>query len=327
MLLSQAASSSHVRELAFLFSHLPTRTSPSWQIDQFLSVDLHLLPNARLTIANILHRDVLGDVLLGDDLLVQHGRRAALEFVVALLRLPLVGREVIPQQLRLLLRDDAHVHVRARSQVVPDTRFDGVGAQRHGFLARQVRLPLRLEHAHRRQAAAAHRHVGQLVGGAVRVHGEQVRARGVAAGYYEVRADVALVPEQVLLQHGHDGHDARFAAGREGVQLEVGGHQGRGELGVGRCAGAGAPDLRCDVVQLLAVLVRKSVWRVLSSRGMDVGYFSTYLVCYYGTAGCASVGGDDDAAIVEGADDGCSGRCGFGERHAFGVEGEVAVVV
>lgn len=139
------------------------------------------------------------------------------------------------------------------------------------------------------------------------MHGEQVRARRVAAGYYEVGADVALVPEQVLLQHGHDGHDARFAAGREGVQLEVGGHQGRGELGVGRGAGAGAPDLRCDVVQLLAVLVRKSVWRVLPSRGMDVGDFSTYLVCYYGTAGCAGVGGDDDAAIVEGADDGRSG--------------------
>ena len=39
------------------------------------------------------------------------------------------------------------------------------------------------------------------------------------------------------------------------MQLELGGDQGGGELGVGCGASARAPDLRRDVVQLLAVLV------------------------------------------------------------------------
>ena len=37
-----------------------------------------------------------------------------------------------------------------------------------------------------------------------------------------------------------------------------------------------------------------------------------YFVCYYGTARCACVGCNDDAAIVDAADDGGSGGGGFG---------------
>lgn len=83
---------------------------------------------------------------------------------------------------------------------------------------------------------------------------EEVGAGRVAAGDYEVCADVALVAEEVLLEHGHDCDDARFAAGGERVQFEVRGHERGGELGVGGGAGAGTPDLRGDVVKLLAVL-------------------------------------------------------------------------
>jgi hypothetical protein len=39
------------------------------------------------------------------------------------------------------------------------------------------------------------------------------------------------------------------------VQLELGGDKGGGELGVGGCTGTGAPNLRGDVMELLAVLV------------------------------------------------------------------------
>lgn len=52
-----------------------------------------------------------------------------------------------------------------------------------------------------------------------------------------------------------------------------------------------------------------------------------YLVCNYGTAGGASIGSNDNTAIVKSADDGGTGRCGLGKRNASGVEGEVAVVV
>jgi hypothetical protein len=59
----------------------------------------------------------------------------------------------------------------------------------------------------------------------------------------------------VLLQEGHAGDDAGLAAGGEGVQLELGGDEGGGELGVGGCTSTSAPDLRGDVVKLLTVLV------------------------------------------------------------------------
>lgn len=80
------------------------------------------------------------------------------------------------------------------------------------------------------------------------MHCEQVATCGVASSYYEVCADVSLIPEKVLLEHRHDGDDARFAACAESVQLEVGGDEGGGEFRVGGCAGAGAPDLGGDVV-------------------------------------------------------------------------------
>jgi hypothetical protein len=82
-----------------------------------------------------------------------------------------------------------------------------------------------------------------------------VRAGGVHARDDEVGADVALVAEQVLLEHRHAGHYAGLAAGREGVQLQLRADQGGCELGVGGRARARAPDVGRNVVQLLAVLV------------------------------------------------------------------------
>ena len=64
----------------------------------------------------------------------------------------------------------------------------------------------------------------------------------------EICADMALVLEEVLLQHRHAGDDTGFAACGKGVELEVGGDNGGGEFGVCRCAGAGAPYLGGDVV-------------------------------------------------------------------------------
>ena len=76
------------------------------------------------------------------------------------------------------------------------------------------------------------------------MHSEEVGAGGVTARNDEVGANVALVAEEVLLEHGHDGGDAGLAAGAEGVQLDVGGDEGGGEFRVCCCAGAGAPYLR-----------------------------------------------------------------------------------
>lgn len=79
-------------------------------------------------------------------------------------------------------------------------------------------------------------------------------ACGIATCDDKVGADVTLIAEEVLFEHSHDGDDAWFSAGGEGMQFEVGGDEGGGELGVCCCTGAGAPDLGGDVMKLLAVL-------------------------------------------------------------------------
>lgn len=218
-----------------------------------------------------MHAHELGELVLLDDLLVQHGRGALGELVRLELLAPLVRPDVSPVQRGLVGRDDGHVDVAARAQVVEDAGLDGLAAQLHGLLPGQVGLPGALEDAHGGQAAGAHGHVGQLVGAAVGVHGEEVGARGVDARHHEVGADVALVPEQVLLQHRHARHDARLAARRERVQLQVRRDDGRRELRVRRRARARAPDLRRDVVQLLAVLVGDDGARGRTRVGCDLG--------------------------------------------------------
>ena len=86
------------------------------------------------------------------------------------------------------------------------------------------------------------------------VHSEEPDTRGVHAGHDEVCADVALISEEVLLQHRHHRDDAGFPARGEGVEFEVGGDEGGGEFGVGGCACAGTPYLGGDVVEFFAIL-------------------------------------------------------------------------
>lgn len=156
--------------------------------------------------------DVFANVGSCNDLFVEHGSGAPLELVVALLLSTGVGGDVVPHQRRLLLCDDAHVDVATGAEIVPDTGLDGVCAQLDGLVLGHVPLPLRLENGHGGQGSGTHGHVGQLVGAAVGVHGEEVAAGGIAACDDEVCANVALVAEEVLLEHGHDGRDARFPA-------------------------------------------------------------------------------------------------------------------
>jgi hypothetical protein len=235
-----------------------------------LGIDIHLLRDG-LAALDLVHRDVLADLLAGDDLLVQHRRGAALEHIALLLLAPLVGLDEAALEGGLLLSDYGDIDVRPGSQVVEDTRLDGVGGQRHGLVLGHGGLPLGLEDRHRRERAAAHGDVRQLVGAAVGVNGEQADARGVDARHDEVRADVALVAEQVLLEHGHAGDDAGLAARRERVQLQLRRDERRCEFRVGRRPGARAPDLRRDVMELLAVLVRHDRAAGSSGVGGDLG--------------------------------------------------------
>lgn len=206
-----------------------------------------------------------------DNLLVEDSRGALGEGVALQLGRPLVGTDVAALELGLVGGDDGDVDVAAGAEVVEDAGEDGVAAELDGVVAAEVGPPLGLENGHGGQRAGAHGDVGELVGGAVGVDGEKVDARGVDAGDDEVGADVALVAEEVLLEHRHTGDHAGLAARRERMELEVGGDDGRGELGVRGGSGARAPDLRRDVMQLLAVFV-----------GDD------------GAGGCSCVGGNLD---------------------------------
>lgn len=96
------------------------------------------------------------------------------------------------------------------------------------------------------------------------VNGEEMCAGRVNACHDEVSADVSLVAEEMLFEHCHAGDDARLAAGGECMELEVGGDEGGGEFSVCGRAGAGAPYLGGDVVQLLTVL--KNVSNSVRSR-------------------------------------------------------------
>lgn len=242
-----------------------TRTSPTSQ-HGLLCIDLHLV----LRHGHLLYGYEVPQLLLLDHLLVQHSRSTLPEGVALQLGHPLVGTDVVPHQRGLLGSDDGDVDVAAGAEVVEDAGLDGVGAQGHGLVARELAAPLRLEHGHGGQRAGAHGDVGQLVGAAVGVHGEEVRARGVDAGHHQVGADVALVAEQVLLEQRHAGDHARLAARRERVQLQLRRDQRRGKLRVRRRARPRAPDVGRDVVQLLAVLVGDDGARRCARVGCDL---------------------------------------------------------
>ena len=87
------------------------------------------------------------------------------------------------------------------------------------------------------------------------VHCVQANSCWVHSGNNKIGTDVSLVLEEVLLQHGHAGDYARLAASGEGVKLELRGDDCSREFGIGSSTSTRTPDLRGDVMKLLAVLI------------------------------------------------------------------------
>lgn len=189
-----------------------------------------------------------------DDLLIQHSSSTTWELVIPHLLLSRVGCDVVPQQLRLLRCDDTHVHVASTAQIVPDTSLNCISAKLHCVLTGHVLLPRCLEDGHGGERSRSHGDVWELVGGSVCVNSEEVSACRVASSDNEVCADVSLISEEVLLEESHDSNHTGLAACGERMELEVGGDDGGCEFGISSSSCTCTPDLRGDVVELLAVL-------------------------------------------------------------------------
>ena len=69
------------------------------------------------------------------------------------------------------------------------------------------------------------------------VHSKEIGSSGVYTSHDKICSKVTLVPEEVLLEEGHTGDDAGFAAGGEGVEFELGGDEGSDEFGTRRGRG------------------------------------------------------------------------------------------
>ena len=181
---------------------------------EYLRINLHVVSGGEVIITGqSFDRNIFLHILLADDPLVQVSSRTALEAVVALLLWAVVGSHVVAEQLSgLVLLNNADIDIATRAQVVEDTGLDRFGTDVDGALAVKVRLPGRLEHGHRCQRSRSHGHVRKLVCRTVCVHSVQSSAGRVNTSHHEVRSDVALVAEEVLLEHGHAGNDTGVTA-------------------------------------------------------------------------------------------------------------------
>eukprot|EP00962_Isochrysis_galbana_P054758 scaffold26372_cov120-Isochrysis_galbana.AAC.4 len=88
-----------------------------------------------------------------------------------------------------------------------------------------------------------------------RAHRIERRSVAVKAAEDEGGRDVTLILEQLALEHRHRGDGARRLARGQAVQLDLRRDELCGCLSVGRRAGTAAPDVVCDVMNLLAVLI------------------------------------------------------------------------
>mgnify|MGYP007085891891 CR=1 FL=1 len=183
-------------------------------LQENLSINFHAVPSSNFVITRqSFDRDIFLHIFLADNPLVQISSGATGEAVVALLLRAVVGFHVVAEQLGgLVLLDHTHVDIATRAQIVEDTSLDCLGADVDGTLSVQVWLPGRLKHRHRSQRSRAHRHIRQLVCRSVCVHSVQASAGRVHACNNQVRSDVALVPEEVLLEHRHTGDHTGVAA-------------------------------------------------------------------------------------------------------------------
>lgn len=128
-----------------------------------------------------------------------------------------------------------------------------------------------------------------------------------------------------MFEEGHTGDDAGFATGGEGVQLELGGNEGRGKLGIGGCTGTSTPDLWGNIMKLLAVLVGDD----RTARGSRIGSDLRRSVR-------VETGGDlregnkvayHNAAVIYASHDGSSRAGSLRQRYASCMQSRIAVVV
>mmetsp|Transcript_21138 Transcript_21138/g.56432 ORF Transcript_21138/g.56432 Transcript_21138/m.56432 type:complete len:263 (-) Transcript_21138:63-851(-) len=239
------------------------------------------------------------------ELLRQDHRSSLLEVVSRWATIqPFVIVLVGPVNLGFVLGDDAQGDAATGAEIVENTCGDGVADKLHGLLLRQAVLVALLEDRHGGERPGTHCDVREGVGGAVGVDGVEVGPVDINATENECRRNVALVLEEHALEHCEGGVDAALAARGEAVELELGRNVHGGHLGVGGGAGTAAHDVGSDVVNFHAVLFED------------------------GASGSrASVGTEDDAAVIDDAADGGACFAGLGSRKAVLLERSIPEAV
>jgi hypothetical protein len=147
------------------------------------------------------------------------------------------------------------IDIAARTKIVKNTGTDGIANKIDCLLLCQVFTVAILENCHGSQRTTSHRNVWQSIGTAVRVDGVEARPGDIDTAENKSGADVALVAEQIALEHGHGRSNTSFAVGGHAMQFELCADHLGGGLGIGSRSSTTAVDVLGNVVDLFAVLV------------------------------------------------------------------------
>ena len=124
-------------------------------------INIHLLHNNNVLITRqLLHSNVLTDLLPRNNLLVQHRRRALRKLITPLLPPSLIRFQEVSKQRRLLRRDHTNIHITPAPQVVEYTRFYRLCTEIYSLVSVQLALPFRFECRHGCHGSRTHGHIG-----------------------------------------------------------------------------------------------------------------------------------------------------------------------
>lgn len=169
----------------------------------------------------------------------------------------LVGLNIVATVIdRPIETNDTNVAVTPGPEVVEDPRTNRALDESHGIGLFHIFLPGTFKDGHGGETATAHGRVGQLAGTPVRIYLIHVRSVDVDSPEHECGTHVSLVAKEHPLEQGTGRDDAGRRVRVHAQEFELRTNERRRLFRVGRRSRAAAVHVRCEVVDLLAVLFR-----------------------------------------------------------------------